>query len=103
MVEEAHPDGQPSITDYKVLGESGNFTFLELYPRTGRTHQIRVHCKAIGSPIVGDKVYGQREANQLMHLHARAISIPQHDKLPIEVMATPPPHMFELLKICGYK
>lgn len=100
---EAHPEGQESITDYKVLGESANFTFLELYPKTGRTHQLRVHCKAMGCPIVGDKVYGNNIENlPLLHLHARAISIPQHDKKPIEVTAPPPMHMLELLEECGY-
>jgi tRNA pseudouridine32 synthase/23S rRNA pseudouridine746 synthase len=101
---EAHPDGQPSITDYKVIGQAENFTFLELYPRTGRTHQLRVHCKAIGSPIIGDKVYGNVSTDRpIMHLHARAITIPfYHNNSPIEVIAPPPMHMLELLQHCGY-
>jgi tRNA pseudouridine32 synthase/23S rRNA pseudouridine746 synthase len=99
---EASPDGQKSITAYKVRGRDGDFTFLELYPKTGRTHQIRVHCKAIGCPIVGDKIYGNLDINQVLHLHARAVSIPRHNKSPILVTAPPPIHMLELLQKCGY-
>lgn len=99
---DAHEDGQPAITDYKVLGASGGFTFLELRPLTGRTHQLRVHCKSIGCPIVGDKIYGE-VSDKTLHLHAREITIPQHDKTPIVVKAPPPAHMLELLEKCGYR
>lgn len=103
---EAHPEGHPSITDYKVMGASGEFTFLELYPRTGRTHQLRVHCQWAGCPIIGDKVYGNGTKNgdiTLMHLHARGIIIPIHDKPSLEIFAPPPEHMLDLLGKCGYQ
>jgi len=54
-----------AITRYRVLARltqtgaiTGGFTFVELYPRTGRTHQIRVHMSYLGHPIVGDRIYG---------------------------------------------
>ncbi len=100
-----HPDGQPSLTDYKVLGSTPHTTWLELHPRTGRTHQLRVHCQAIGTPIVGDKVYGIEGDNPnrpLMHLHARAMTIPRHSQTPITVTAPPPEHMLERLQACSY-
>ncbi|MDX1949341.1 MAG: RluA family pseudouridine synthase, partial [Rickettsiales bacterium] len=51
--------GQPSISHYKVLKTlEGGKALLELKPETGRTHQLRVHCQAMGWPIVGDSLYG---------------------------------------------
>ncbi len=97
----ADPSGQPAVTDYRLIGIRGARAFLELTPRTGRTHQIRVHCAAIGCAVVGDMVYGPR-AGQLrreaLHLHARAIRIPYaRDAEPITAEAPPPPHMEEAI------
>lgn len=52
------PNGKPSVTYYKVLKSNGKLSLLELRPVTGRTHQLRVHLKYIGTPILGDRVYG---------------------------------------------
>ena len=51
-------DGQRAKTDYRVLKVFDTFSLLELHPRTGRTHQLRVHCAAAGFPILGDPQYG---------------------------------------------
>lgn len=48
-------------TDWEVVERFGNFTLIEARPRTGRTHQIRVHLESIGCPILGDKLYGSRK------------------------------------------
>jgi 23S rRNA pseudouridine1911/1915/1917 synthase len=59
------PDGgRPAQTVFKVLKRWGNFSLLELAPKTGRTHQLRVHLSHIGFPIVGDVLYGGREISQ---------------------------------------
>jgi len=50
-----------AITDYKVLKRYEGYTLVEARPRTGRTHQIRVHLASIGHPIVGDKLYGGKK------------------------------------------
>jgi tRNA pseudouridine32 synthase / 23S rRNA pseudouridine746 synthase len=102
------PAGQPAITDYRVLGAANGRAWLELKPRTGRTHQVRVHCAAaLGVPIVGDPTYGgpvcKNNGGILLHLHARAVSIPLYPgKPPIAVSAPPPPHMRVSLAPFGY-
>jgi len=50
--------GKKSLTRFKTLGSAGNYSILEAFPETGRTHQIRVHAKALGYPIVCDSIYG---------------------------------------------
>jgi len=62
--------GRESVTNYKVIsyqlsvigGKKQDFSLVEVTPKTGRTHQIRVHFKYIGHPVVGDEVYGGRKA-----------------------------------------
>jgi 23S rRNA-/tRNA-specific pseudouridylate synthase len=60
--------GRAARTEYRVRERLDGFTCLELRPRTGRRHQIRVHLQAIGHPIVGDKLYAAGEAHHLRHL-----------------------------------
>lgn len=55
--------GREAKTDYKVISRLRGFTYLEVYPHTGRTHQIRVHFSHIGHPIVGDSTYGKKAKN----------------------------------------
>lgn len=91
--------GQPAATGWQVLGRTRQTTWLELTPRTGRTHQVRVHCAAIGTPILGDDRYGT--AGGGLHLLARAIRLPLDP--PVEATAPPPPHMLAALKACGFR
>lgn len=51
------PSGQYAKTEYRVLSQNGAFSFLQLHPVTGRTHQLRLHCMAGGFPILGDPQY----------------------------------------------
>lgn len=67
-----NPDGDASITHYKVLRELGNISVVECVLETGRTHQIRVHMSALKHPILGDTLYGsssQRATRQLLHAY----------------------------------
>jgi 23S rRNA pseudouridine1911/1915/1917 synthase len=56
--------GRTAFTEYRILEELRGFTLLEVRIKTGRTHQIRVHMSAIGHPVVGDDVYGERSYNE---------------------------------------
>ena len=96
-----------AVTEYKVLAQNNEFAYLEVKPKTGRTHQIRVHLKSISHPVVCDKLYG---ANPPSHkataseekclgfdrlaLHALSIKLelPNHTYIQIE---SPLPNKFE--------
>lgn len=92
--------GRPSQTKYKVLiksalgGSSKLYSLLELKPQTGRTHQLRVHLKYIGHPIVGDSVYGH--GGDAMYLYAKSleITLPAGQRKKFEV---PEPRIFREL------
>ena len=74
--------GRESVTDFKVIERFDKCTLLEVSPKTGRTHQIRVHLSYINHPVIGDALYGNRESDSLakviglkrQFLHAKAIS-----------------------------
>ena len=77
-------NGQKALTHFRVLDHAGKrAALLALWPRTGRTHQLRVHCAEIGCPILGDGKYGGEEAllsavadARRLHLHARRLVLP---------------------------
>lgn len=68
------PNGKESETYYKVIKTDGKHSLVELRPTTGRTHQLRVHMKYLGHPILGDPLYGEEKADRL-YLHANKLEI----------------------------
>ena len=98
--------GKSARTRYQVLDRSGSLAaLLALYPETGRTHQLRVHCVELGTPILGDGKYGGRRsflsklpAEQRLHLHARSIELPEKDGEALRFIAPLPEHMLVSMK-----
>ena len=96
------PEGQHAVTEYRVLGAHDGRAWLELRPRTGRTHQVRVHCAVLGCPVVGDVAYGG-PGEVPPQLHAREIALPLYPaKPPIRVTAPVPQRMLAALTRLGY-
>jgi tRNA pseudouridine32 synthase/23S rRNA pseudouridine746 synthase len=99
------PRGLPALTKWSVLGRGPGVAWLSLEPVTGRTHQLRVHCSAMGWPVVGDAIYGTapRFGGPGLHLHAREVVVPiAKNKLPVRVTAPVPAHMRERMRACGW-
>jgi tRNA pseudouridine32 synthase/23S rRNA pseudouridine746 synthase len=123
------PAGQPAVTKWTVMGRSvaprnlvaspsasssaaHELTWLALEPLTGRTHQLRVHCAAMGWPTLGDAIYGTASRKDrpksgggpMLHLHAREVVVPLcKNRAPIRVVAPIPAHMRAALAQCGWR
>ena len=68
--------GRPSETYYKVVKENAELSLVKLKPKTGRTHQLRVHMKYLGTPILGDRVYSEDfEGTPRLFLHAYSLEV----------------------------
>jgi 23S rRNA pseudouridine1911/1915/1917 synthase len=63
-------NGREASTEYQVVYRCENWSYLELWPKTGRTHQIRVHLASIHHPIIGDQLYGGKSADHKIPRHA---------------------------------
>ncbi len=101
-------DGKNAVTLYRTVDTAGRrAAWLAMAPLTGRTHQLRVHCAALRTPIVGDGKYGGQEAyltggvSRKLHLHARAIRLPHPDGGKLQVRAPLPPHMAATWEFLG--
>ncbi len=96
-----------AITEYVVLDRKSNFSYVELNPKTGRTHQLRVHLKAINHPIVCDSLYAEKKecalGFQRLALHAFSIEfdLPSGEHLKLE--ADLPDDFKKALDSLGYK
>ncbi len=85
----ADRNGKPSETGFKILRCFQISTLVEAMPKTGRTHQVRVHAKALGHPLVGDVLYGASESGVIARpaLHARSLTFTHpdtHERLTFE-------------------
>lgn len=104
-------NGQRALTNFCEIDRAGRrAALLALWPRTGRTHQLRVHCAEMGCPILGDRKYGGEEAllaavadSRRLHLHARRLSLPHPSgKGELTAEAELPPHFCRTVEAFGF-
>ncbi len=112
-------EGKSAVTDYRVVDTAARkISWLELWPRTGRTHQLRAHCMLIGTPILGDGKYAvtspHADQNMDLHdgilsdvadrmcLHARELVIERPGRKALTVSAPLPKHMKDAFKNLGF-
>lgn len=87
-------NGKSASTRYEVVASNGRYSLVRLYPETGRTHQLRVHMAYIGTPIVGDKLYGKEKSpigRLCLHAESLEITIPTSRR---ETFSADPPQDF---------
>ncbi len=87
--------GKSAITEYEVLAADDEYSLIELHPRTGRTHQLRVHLAYIGAPVAGDRVYGTEKSGKRLFLHAKSLTIETRLNHP-QTFTAPTPEDFTL-------
>jgi len=110
MVEDGEA-GKRAVTLYTVLDRAADrAAWVALAPLTGRTHQLRAHCAALGTPILGDGKYGGRSAfiegpgiAKRLHLHARSIRLDTPERRTIMATAPLSPHMINTFNVFGFE
>ena len=104
-------EGKRAITRYRVIDNAARkAAWLSLEPLTGRTHQLRVHCNELGTPILGDRKYGHSSEffnnipknKRRLQLHAKGIRIPNLSGGILEILAPLPKHMLEIWQMFGF-
>lgn len=112
VADETSAEPARAVTDWRVRDHVGKkFSWLELEPLTGRTHQLRVHCAALGTPILGDAKYGPADAEAglsglrdvPLHLHARSLVLPHPDGGMLHVEAELPAHIRATFRLLGFE
>jgi len=104
-------NGKRAVTDFQIVNRAGSrLSWLAMWPRTGRTHQLRAHCAAIGTPILGDGKYGGKAAfieglppvGRQLQLLAHEVVLPDlFGQGVVRIVAALPPHMNELWQMFG--
>jgi 23S rRNA-/tRNA-specific pseudouridylate synthase len=94
-----------AVTEYRVIHKTDEVTFVEVMPKTGRTHQIRVHMRAVGNPIVCDPIYAPLRKGVLgferLALHAQSILFKSLAGEPISASAPYPTDFKKAVEILG--
>jgi 23S rRNA-/tRNA-specific pseudouridylate synthase len=89
--------GQHAVTRYELLPHvtGSKVQHMRLWPETGRTHQLRVHLAHLGSPILGDRLYGTVHSAKRLMLHAHRLELPALGEKPARVFVAALPVGFE--------
>mgnify|MGYP002682846698 CR=1 FL=1 len=100
-------DGREAVTEFRVVELFANFSLLDVFPKTGRTHQIRVHAAHAGHPVAGDVKYGNRIFNDIfkdyglkrMFLHSSSLGFTRPGtREPMLASAPLPPELYTLVE-----
>ncbi len=99
ILREVSESGKQAITEYQITEELGNLSIVKLTPKTGRTHQLRVHMAHLGHPIYGDDMYGSEIVGKSTLLHCQKICFyhPQTNEL-MQIYAPMPEDIMEIIK-----
>ncbi|MCI5072157.1 RluA family pseudouridine synthase [bacterium] len=100
-------EGQNAVTHFETVKTDAPYSYVKLYPKTGRRHQLRVHMAHLGCPIVGDPIYDlgddfylslieSTEPSPPMHLHAWQITVPVPDKSENMTFQSPYPSFWQI-------
>lgn len=106
--EQSEKNSVHAVTQYSVIANAGRkAAWVALKPETGRTHQLRFHMAELGAQILGDRKYtspGEVPSGlaEGLHLHARALRLPQPHGKPIDIVADIPPHMAKTFDVLGF-
>lgn len=105
------PAGRKALTFYKTIGTNGKLSLVKVVIATGRTHQIRVHLKSLGTPVLGDDLYGQVQTNkrykithQMLHAFILRLPHPATSQM-LEFTVAPPADMLKIMrgeKLCDW-
>ncbi len=87
-------EARDALTYYRVIKRTKDVTLVDLFPKTGRTHQLRVHMKHLGHPILGDAKYGKKRTFSRLALHAQSIQFRHPQTKDIVEFSTPSPKSF---------
>lgn len=92
-------DGKTAVTDYEVLKEANGLSLVKLHPKTGRTHQIRLHLAHLGTPIYADFLYGTDIEGERIRLHCHSVQFTHPvTKETVKITAPIPSDMSKLLE-----
>ena len=93
------PDGKSAVTEYEVIKESLGLSLVKLHPKTGRTHQIRLHLSYIGTPIYADFLYGKDIEGERIRLHCSSVQFMHPATKEIMKITAPLPDDMDILKL----
>ena len=97
-------NGKIAISNFEVLDKNEKFTLVKVHIETGRTHQIRVHMKYLGYPILGDSIYGRSDSEKRQMLHAYKLEfLHPITNVPVEFIGKLPEDFKNALKKCNLK